>query len=133
MEIINDIMELFNRLENTTMNPNNWEKFTIMHNALPEEIKNVVNFSADVSPNEFYYDIKNKVSIRTYNIYNNYFNSDDINSSNNNDKDDNMDHDLDLNLISHNSSNFSKFKSSKQRNNHYCHIYKKHGHATDNC
>ena len=70
MYTINNIMELFNLLDNTSMNPNNWEKLTIMHNALPDEIKNVVNYSADISPNDLYNDIKNKVSIKTCNIHN---------------------------------------------------------------
>ena len=57
-------MELFKILENTTMNPNDWEKLTIMYNVLPKEIQNVINFSASISPKEFYHDIKNKVSVK---------------------------------------------------------------------
>jgi len=94
IETINEIMELFNLLQDTSMNPNDWEKLSIMHKALPENIQKIVNFSANVTPTEFYQDIKNKVSIRNYsNQHNN------INSSITTNDNDNKDMDPDLNHI----------------------------------
>ena len=130
MEVINDIMELFNLLENTTMNPNNWEKLTIMHNALPDNIKNVVNFSAAITPEEFYNDIKNKVSIRNYGQNNNNLQDSQSSSNSANNSDDEMD--LDINYVSH-KRQFKHRKNTKTTNTKYCHICKKNGHQTDDC
>jgi len=64
MDVINEIMELFDMLHEINLNPNNLKKLSILHNALPNEIQNIVNFSADVNPIEFFNDIKNKIFIR---------------------------------------------------------------------
>ena len=121
MEIINEIMELFNLLQNTSMNPNDWEKLSIMHNALPEDIKKFVNFSANVTPVDFYNDIKNKVSIRNYNNQHYSYNSSNISNEN-----DENDMDLDLNHIYPN-------KNKSPRNKLFCHICKKNNHSTERC
>ena len=117
IETINEIMKLFNLLQDTSMNPNDWEKFSIMHKALPENIQKIVNFSANVTPTEFYQDIKNKVSIRNYS---------NINSSITTNDNDNNDMDLDLKHIYPN-------KNKQTNNSTYCHICKKNNHSTDRC
>ncbi|KAL6625515.1 hypothetical protein U3516DRAFT_482110, partial [Neocallimastix sp. 'constans'] len=131
MDVINEIMELFNTLHDTNLNPNNLEKLTILHNALPNEIKNIVNFSADVNPIEFYNDIKNKIFIRKYNSKSNRLTSLNNNYIQNS-QEDNMDLDYDLNHVYHHTKNLRNSKSYPS-NKKFCHICKINGHSTDEC
>ena len=66
MDVINEITELFRLLSNSSMNPSNMEKLTIMYDALPASLQNKVNFSSNLSVEEFYNEIKSKNDMYMY-------------------------------------------------------------------
>jgi len=54
MNVINEIMELFRLLNDSTMKPSNLEKLIIMKEALPKDLKNKVSVSSKMTPEQLY-------------------------------------------------------------------------------
>ena len=63
MDVINEIKELFRLLSNSLMNPSDMEKLSIMYDALPASLQQRVNFSSELTVEDFYKEIKNKYMI----------------------------------------------------------------------
>ncbi|ORX45636.1 hypothetical protein BCR36DRAFT_456775, partial [Piromyces finnis] len=66
MEIINEILELFKLLKESSMEPPKIEQITIMYDVLPKELKSIVTYSSSNTAEEFYEEIKDKYSILSY-------------------------------------------------------------------
>ncbi|KAG4085542.1 hypothetical protein H8356DRAFT_1374816 [Neocallimastix lanati (nom. inval.)] len=90
MDVINEIMELFDMLHEINLNPNNLKKLSILHNALPNEIQNIVNFKYNSKSNRF------------TSLNNNYIQ---------NSPEDNMDLDYDLDHVYQHNKNLCNSKS----------------------
>ena len=66
MNVTNEIMELFRLLNDSPTKPTNIEKIIIMHNALPNDLKNKVIVSSKLTLEQFYEEIKDKFTVFTY-------------------------------------------------------------------
>ncbi|ORX41895.1 hypothetical protein BCR36DRAFT_466245, partial [Piromyces finnis] len=72
MNVMNEIIELFNLLENSCMNKSNMEKITIMYNALPNILKDKILMSSQYTPETLYEIIKDRYTVIRYQMeYNN--------------------------------------------------------------
>jgi len=86
MKIINEMMELFELLSHTTMNPSNLDKLSLMFDAISKELQNRVNFSSQLTYEQFYEEIKDKHTIMIFNRERNFFTKTPSRFSNNQDR-----------------------------------------------
>ena len=86
MKIINEMMELFELLSHTTMNPSNLDKLSLMFDAIPKELQNRVNFSSQQTYEQFCEEIKDKHTIMVFNRERNLFTKTPSRFSNNQDR-----------------------------------------------
>lgn len=66
MEAINEIINLFSRLKDKSIEPPLIEKLSIMYEALPKELQNIIKLNSSDSVDDFYKEIKDKYTLLNY-------------------------------------------------------------------
>ena len=68
MDVLNEIVEIFNVLDDTNLHINNLEKLIIMQEALPIDLAKEFKPRANIDPNAFYNEIKDTVTFYNYKL-----------------------------------------------------------------
>jgi hypothetical protein len=66
MDVLNEIVEIFNVLDDTNLRINNLEKLIIMQEALPRDLAKEFKPRANIDPTAFYNEIKDTVTFYNY-------------------------------------------------------------------
>ncbi|OUM64775.1 hypothetical protein PIROE2DRAFT_8393, partial [Piromyces sp. E2] len=133
MTVINEMMELFNLLSNTTMNPSNLDKLSLMYDAIPKELQLKVNFSSRLNYKEFYEEIKDKHSITVFNKERKFYNKPNSQHYyNNNIKINNQEDPMDIDNFENYKKKSKEFSKKHDRPKH-CVICDNNGHLAKDC
>ena len=134
MKIINEMMELFELLSHTTMNPSNLDKLSLMFDAIPKELQNRVNFSSQQTYEQFYEEIKDKHTIMVFNRERNFLAKTPSRFSNNQDRNvtKNQEDYMDIDNFENHRKNTNYNKKHKSYIKH-CVICENDGHIAKDC